>query len=138
MKKFFEVQAKCGHVGRGHFFKGTFYINAHSASEAAAVVRNMPRVKHDRKDAIISVNEISKRQFEKGREERSENPYYSCVNVQEQRANIDKISIFIEEEDRFEPNLQEMKEKRQARILRNKIKNEWQQKYAKQEIAYAY
>ncbi len=84
-KKFFAVEAKCGHVGGSNFYiKIPFYVEAASGSDAAAIVRKRPRVKHDRKDAIISVNEISYCEYKKGCEEFNNDPYNLCQNKQEQ------------------------------------------------------
>ncbi|MCH5157808.1 MAG: hypothetical protein J1F33_01300 [Clostridiales bacterium] len=137
MKNFYEVQAKCGHVGRGRFFRGTFYVRAYTGSEAAAIVRQMPRVKHDHKDAILSVRQIDKEEYDAGRIERRQNMYYSCVNIQQQRECLDQIEEYIEDEIRPEKNRGEMDKKRQARIRLNNIKNKLLQKYAAAEMAFA-
>lgn len=137
MKKFYEVQAKCGHVGKGNFFRGTFYVRANSGSEAAMITRNAPRVKHHHKDAILSVREITQAEFLEGKESRKDIPYYACKNIQEQRACLDEIRMNIEEESCCDHLRRDKEESRQARIRRNKIKNKWVQKYAAQEIAYA-
>ncbi|MGN1372736.1 MAG: hypothetical protein ACI4VK_01660 [Candidatus Coproplasma sp.] len=55
---YFEVQAKCGHVGRHNYVIKNFYVKAESGKEAARKIRLAPRVKHDRKDAIIRVKQI--------------------------------------------------------------------------------
>ena len=49
----YEVCAKCGHVGRYNYVDKIFAVKASSGKEAAAKVRNFPRVKHDHKDAIL-------------------------------------------------------------------------------------
>ena len=51
MKQFFEVIAKCGHVGKKKYYLGTFYEIAESGKEAAMIVRGRGRVKHNKKDA---------------------------------------------------------------------------------------
>ncbi len=58
--QYFKVTAKRGHVGRRHYIVKAFYIEANSGKEAAFKVRYTPRVKHDRKDAILSVEAITK------------------------------------------------------------------------------
>ncbi|MCH5155223.1 MAG: hypothetical protein J1F69_01315 [Clostridiales bacterium] len=137
MKNFYEVQAKCGHVGRGRFFRGTFYVRAYTGREAAAIVRRLPRVKHDHKDAIFSVRRIDKEKYDAGRIERRQNMFYSCVNIQQQRECLDQIEKYIENEIRPEMNRGEMAKKRQARIRLNNIKNKLLQKYAAAEMAFA-
>ena len=56
---YYKVDAKCGHVRRGHYIVKAFYIKADNGKEAAAKVRMLPRVKHDWKDAINEVKKIS-------------------------------------------------------------------------------
>ena len=52
---FFEVQAKCGHVGRNNYIVKKFYVKAESAKEAAKVIRSAPRVKHHQKEMLGTV-----------------------------------------------------------------------------------
>ena len=56
---FFEVSAKCGHVGENKYVIKQFYIKTTTAKEAARIIRFAPRVKHDQKDAILKVTEIN-------------------------------------------------------------------------------
>jgi hypothetical protein len=81
---FFEVTAKCGHVGRGRYYQGLFYVQAENGKAAAAIVRMMPRVKHNHKDAIIAVTKISHAAYKKGAAVQRKNPYFDCRNNQEQ------------------------------------------------------
>lgn len=82
---FYKVKAKCGHVGRNHYIEKWFYVIASSGKEAAYRVRYFPRVKHDRKDAIISVEQISHDEFTVGvRNSRADN-YFNVRNSSEQR-----------------------------------------------------
>ena len=60
----FEVQAKCGHVGKNMYTLKTFAVNTSSRAEAAALVRNLPRVKHHHRDAILRVAEIDRKRQE--------------------------------------------------------------------------
>ncbi len=53
--RYFIVTAKCGHVGRDNYIPIDFAVKAESASKAASYARDLPRVKHDHKDAILSV-----------------------------------------------------------------------------------
>jgi len=89
----YEVCAKCGHVGRNYYVDKIFAVKAESGKEAAAIVRNLPRVKHDHKDAIRYVEVIDESRFEEIRKTNSEDPYFSCKNIQEQRAagDIEKV-----------------------------------------------
>lgn len=98
--RFYKVEAKCGHVGKDYYFPGELYITAENGREAAAVARRMPRVKHDHKDAILSVSEIDADSYILGKESSMSNPYWLCKNIQEQRVhcvNLDK-ELFAEVE----------------------------------------
>ena len=57
-KRYFKVEAKCGHVGHGKCIWITFATAADNGKEAARKVRDFKRVKHDHKDAIRSTTEI--------------------------------------------------------------------------------
>lgn len=84
--KMYEVSAKCGHVGMNYYIVKTFAVMTESRKEAAAQVKAFPRVKHDRKDAIISVVEIDQFRYMEIRESNRHDPYFSCTSIQEQRA----------------------------------------------------
>jgi len=83
--RLYQVSAKCGHVGRSNYVIKDFPVRAQDGREAAKLVRNFPRVKHHQKDAILDVVEISAEEFEGLRERNSNDPYFQCTNVQEQR-----------------------------------------------------
>ncbi len=82
---YYKVLAKCGHVGRNNYIEKEFFIKANSGKEAAYRVRWMPRVKHDRKDAILSVEEISYEQFKLGQASIRSDLFFSVTNSTEQR-----------------------------------------------------
>lgn len=84
-QNYYKVNAKCGHVGRENYVIKTFAIKAESGKLAAAIVRNWPRVKHHHKDAIMSVVRIDFDEYSQIIETNMLDPYFSCVNVQEQR-----------------------------------------------------
>jgi hypothetical protein len=88
---FFEVTAKCGHVGRRRYYRGLFYVRAENGREAAAFVRMSPRVKHDRKDAIIAVAKVDYAVFKKGYAAHRQNPYFGCHSKQEMNLILAKI-----------------------------------------------
>lgn len=83
--KYFEVEAKCGHVGINRCILITFACIARDGKEAAGKARQFPRVKHDHKDAIRNVREISFEEFVKLRCENDADPFLHCKNPQEQR-----------------------------------------------------
>ena len=82
--KYFKVQAKCGHVGRNHYVLKWFYVKALTGQEAAKVVRETPRVKHNQKKAIKDVIEIHFEEYLAGLKINSEDMYFKCTNKQEQ------------------------------------------------------
>lgn len=99
------VTAKCGHVGKNNYYKGTLFFKADNGKEAAKLARNCPRVKHDQKDAILEVKEIDSLIFEIGRELNHNIHYYTCESIQEQRMYYSEIenNIFVEESVYEEP-----------------------------------
>lgn len=81
----YEVCAKCGHVGRYNYVDKIFAVKASSGKEAAAKVRNFPRVKHDHKDAIRYVKSIDADRYAEIISKNILDPFFLCHNVQEQR-----------------------------------------------------
>ena len=123
MKRYFKVNAKCGHVGRRRFINIDFPVVASNAKEAAARARRFGRVKHHWKDAINSVEEISEFEFNKLQEEWRSDPYLDCRNVQEQRKICDlylRVNCY-EFEDEKKDRCVEYKMKKQ-KILERTIK----------------
>ena len=94
MKKYFEVQAMCGHVGRNNYIRISFPIIAENGREAAQRVRNYARVKHHHKNAILQVLEISFDTYLRLKSENEADPYLHCKNIQEQR-RIEEINMRI-------------------------------------------
>ena len=82
---FYEVQAKCGHVGRNNYVVKTFYVKAESASDAARQIRYAPRVKHNHKDAIISVKRIDHEQYVVGAIQMQNDEYFNVYNSSDQK-----------------------------------------------------
>ena len=85
MKTFYEVIAKCGHVGRNKYIPIKFTVEAESGKDAAAMVRRFPRVKHDHKDAILSVAKIDSTRYLEINAINDNNPYLKCKSKYEQR-----------------------------------------------------
>ena len=114
--KYYKVNAKCGHVGRGHFTNKDFYVKATDGKDAAYRVRFSPRVKHDWKYAINSVELITKEEFVLGRELQVNDLYFSVTNSSEQKfyGAIDYEQVF----DCEEP---ERKTKDKGRTFYNKM-----------------
>ncbi|MCQ2386140.1 MAG: hypothetical protein MJ078_05660 [Clostridia bacterium] len=109
--KYFEVIAKCGHVGKNKCIFITFACAAEDGKEAAAKVRLYKRVKHNHKDAIRDVQEITFEEYMKLRSENDADPYLHCKNPQEQR----KIPDF---DSRVVPDVREIQMKKKASPLR--------------------
>lgn len=99
MKKYYKVCAKCGHVGRNSYILKWFYVKAESGSEAAKKVRYTSRVKHNKKDAIKEVVEISFDEYKIGKKIQSEDMYFRVHNRQDQKlyCNITQDEIYPEE-----------------------------------------
>ncbi len=91
----FEVCAKCGHVGKNHYVEKVFAVKANSGKEAAEIARALPRVKHHHRDAIRYVEKIEENRYLEIRETNSDDIYFQCRNIQEQRA-LCAIEIFEE------------------------------------------
>ena len=87
-KRYYKVSAKGGHVGKKFYIQLEIPIKASSRKEAAKKARNFPRVKHDHKDAIINVEEISKESYFKLKEKNKNDLYFQCTSVQEQKKKI--------------------------------------------------
>ena len=84
-KKYYEVIAKCGHVGKKHYVPVKFAVIAEDGKEAAKMVRDFPRVKHDHKDAILNVNKIDYERFQEIVEMNRNDPYLKCHSRKEQK-----------------------------------------------------
>ncbi len=89
--RYFKVTAKCGHVGKVFYYPGDLFIKAENGRDAARVARNMPRVKHDHKDAILNVEEIDWETYRAGKKDARKNPYFFCESVQQQLEYWDEI-----------------------------------------------
>ena len=108
--KLFEVEAKCGHVGKNKFTLKIFAVKAESAKRAAEIVRQIPRVKHHHKDAIRRVVEISFNRYIEICNINKEDPYFTCKNIQEHRQKVTDCVVFQEME-------YEVKEKEKSKKL---------------------
>ena len=119
--KYYEVTVKFGHVGKNKYYKGNIYIKAENGKEAASKARSCPRVKHDHKDAILSVTELDYETFQELWKNNEEISYFSCYNVQEQRNCLCEIQDKIFQETRFD---QEPVKRTKKHNLRNKYNND--------------
>lgn len=97
--RYFKVIAKCGHVGRNKYVLKAFYRKALNRKEAARLVRNTPRVKHNHKDAIREVFEISPEDYARNMEISSKDPYFNVHSKQEQKHLCPNICEFVCKEE---------------------------------------
>ncbi|MBQ8932670.1 MAG: hypothetical protein IJ061_00115 [Lachnospiraceae bacterium] len=120
---YYEVSTKCGHVGRGKYVIRTFPVIAEDGRQAAEKARYMPRVKHDHKDAILSVVLIDSERYEELRIINSQDPYLRCKNIQEQRANCIDLDLYDEPEkiNYKKKNINTRKARAEIRNRKNKI-----------------
>ena len=96
MKTFYEVIAKCGHVGRNKYIPIKFAVEAESGKDAAAMVRHFPRVKHNHKDAILSVTKIDYTRYLEIEKINENNPYLKCKSKYEQKKIV---GLYLQLED---------------------------------------
>ncbi|MCF0242930.1 MAG: hypothetical protein HUK25_09840 [Treponema sp.] len=115
--KYYKVTAKCGHVGKSYYYPGDLFIKAENGREAAKVAREMPRVKHDRKDAILNVAEIDYETYKLGKEDARRNPYFTCESIQEQYEYWDEIEAQLLIDDYLEKQSNKKSSKKHS--LRN-------------------
>ena len=112
--KYFAVETKCGHVGRKNCIIITFPIVAESKKDAAKIARKIPRVKHDHKDAILSVKQISKDEYFDLENINSSDEYLRCESKQEQRTLCKDLDSRIKKDTYFEEV--DYKKNRQERL----------------------
>ena len=107
-KRYYKVVAKCGHVGRNNYIPIAFAVSAIDGKEAAKLVRNFPRVKHNHKDAILSCIEIPYIDYLELKKINLNDDYLKCKNIQQQR----KIKNFNDRIIKEELFLNDLKESR--------------------------
>lgn len=88
----YSVKAKCGHVGRHRYMPIDFPIIASTKKEAAKIARNIPRVKHDHKFAILEVKQINKTEYERLIEVNNSDPYLKIKSKYQQKGLEDLIN----------------------------------------------
>lgn len=104
-KYMYAVKCKCGHVGRHRYMPIEFAVIALSKKEAAKIARQIPRVKHNHKDAILGVRQLSERQYQKLIEVNNDNPYLKIKSKYQQK----EIDDYIDNHAVFESNYQRLK-----------------------------
>ncbi len=94
----YEVIAKCGHVGRGYYYEGHFFVYGESKRDAAQKVKTFPRVKKDHNDVILNVYRITEEELIEGKNKQANNPYFSCGSKHQQNAYWEAIQDGIKPE----------------------------------------
>ena len=112
-KNYYEVIAKCGHVGKKYYIPIKFAVIAKDGKEAAKLARQFPRVKHNHKDAILNVNKIDYERYLEICEMNKNDPYLKCHSRKEQK-------LIINFSERLEDDLhnQKIKYDKQVRLDR--------------------
>lgn len=110
---YFRVEAKCGHVGRNKFILKNFFIKSENKKSAAQTVINFPRVKHNHKDVIRVVENISKGMYIEGITETSNDMYFNVTNSTDQK----RYCLFGENEIKDETINKKYRKKRHKRYL---------------------
>ena len=96
VNKYFEVICKCGHVGRKFYIPIKFAVCTTDGKEAARIARLYPRVKHNHKNAILSVKEISYDTYLEINKRNKEDPYLQCHSKHEQKRRcnlLDRLCV---------------------------------------------
>lgn len=122
--KYYKVVTKCGHVGRKFYIPIAYAVVADCGREASAIARNIPRVKHDKKYAILSCEEISYDEYLEVVRINSNDPYLKCHNIQQQNAFDLSQRICKEDEVRISPSYD-----KEERIYRIKLRNKKEREY---------
>jgi len=137
LNKYFMVIAKCGHVGKKNYIPIKFAVVAESGKEAAKKARGYSRVKHNHKDAILDVKEISYEEFLEIKEKNNNDPYLKCHSKQEQN-KIDSLDERLEI-DNHNVKKEVDKEARKARVSHKLKKYAILEEYLQEEdYNYAY
>lgn len=121
--KYYRVKVKCGHVGRNNYLPKTFYIKAEDGKEAASKARKIPRVKHDKKFAILETEKITKEEYLEGIRINKEDSFLKVTNVQEQRVLCPNLE---EEIIREEETITYKKSQVRRHLVENARIREWQ------------
>ena len=131
--KYYIVTAACGHVGRGRYVPIDFPIIAETSRDASRICRNIPRVKHGNKNAIIKVREVTSREYRLQQQANNMNPYLQSRNKREFLASgenyDDSRSIAeLKKESNWKPKNDKVYESREQR---NKWKLDFLNSYNK-------
>lgn len=92
---YYFVIAKCGHVGKGKYIDVIFPIMAETKKEASQMVLLKPKVKKQLSNAISSVFEVSKEEFDEQMNINKDDIYIHshCKQEIKEILSSDKIQI---------------------------------------------
>ena len=93
----YEIEVKCGHVGRSNYILKTVPVQAENGKAAAAKARMMPRVKHDHPDAVRQVRVVDAPRYAELVRVHKADPYFQCHSIQEQRNLCPGMELFRED-----------------------------------------
>lgn len=135
-KNYYEVIAKCGHVGRKHYVPIKFAVIAEDGKEAAKKVRQFSRVKHNHKDAILNVKKITYERYLEIIEVNHDDEYLKCHSKHEQKL----INNFEErlEDDFYNLKIKYDKQVRIDRVTYKLKKNKIIEEDSWEDFVYAY
>jgi hypothetical protein len=126
---YFAAVCKCGHGGAGNFGRGyyvpvTFHIMAVDAKSAAKIARNMPRVKHHSKTAILEIRKIDREEYYALKKQNDNDLFLTVTSIQEQRRLVDMTDRICYEEDEDKNTKPENEYKYKTKLYgKTKIKN---------------
>lgn len=80
-EKYYLVETMCGHVGNGAYIPVTFPIRAEDGKSAAKIAREIPRVKHHNKYAILDVKKVDFEEFDQQRKINRHDSYLNWLKV---------------------------------------------------------
>ena len=124
-RRYYKVDTLIGHVGGNNFSIQPLAIAARNKKEASELARRTPRVKHDNKQVIKGIEEITREEFNRLYFTTSMNPFFVCKNAHEQMS-FEKPLIKVERK-RGRPKKNTKKEsssyKKQKSLIIVKSKN---------------
>ena len=136
-KNYYEVIAKCGHVGRKNYIPVKFAVVAESGKEAAKKVRQFPRVKHDHKDAILDVKCITLEEYLEIKEINCNDPYLKCHSRQEQNLIVNLAERMVADLHNVKQAFDKQTRKARVAYKLRKFKN-LEESSKKEDYCYAY
>lgn len=135
-KNYYEVIAKCGHVGKKHYIPVKFAVIAEDGKKAAKFVKQFPRVKRNHKDAILNVNKIDYKRYLEIVETNNNDPYLKCHSRQEQNL-IDNLKERLED-DLYNQKINYNREDRLDRVAYKIKKIKILEKFYSRDLDYVY